>query len=128
MILVDASVLIDYWKHPSPELAAVLRRDDIHICGVVLAELMHGALDQDDCRRIERDIGKFVRLSIDDEDWAALGRNLFLLRVSGVRVPFPDALQATVAIRHEMEFWTLDGHYAMVQTVLTELKLFKAPG
>jgi predicted nucleic acid-binding protein len=124
MILLDASVVIAYWKFHRDEFAAVLRREDIHVCGVTLAELMHGSRDQNDCARIEREIGRFIRLSIDDEDWASLGRNLFLLRTSGIRVPFQDALLATVAITHDMEFWTLDGHYTLIQQALPKLRLF----
>ena len=127
MILVDASVIIDFWKSHREEYADVLRQPGVHMCGVTLAELMHGALNQQDCDDIERKVGRFIRLGIRDEDWAALGRNLYALRKAGIQVSFPDAILATVAVGHDMELWTLDGHFQDMQEVLKDLRLYQGP-
>lgn len=132
MILLDSSVIIDFWKSrrdPSRHaaIADVLGRPGLHICGVTLAELMAGALDALDCDRIEREVGRFVRLHVEDADWTALGRNLYRLRTGGIHVPFPDALLATIALSHDLEVWTLDSRFADIRRVLTDLRLFQGP-
>ena len=127
MILLDTNIIIDFWKSHGDAVAEVLRRSDVYICGVTLAELMQGALDAKDCEQIRARVGKFTGLNVTDEDWASLGRNLYLLRKAGTRVPFQDALLATMAIQHEMELWSFDGHFPMIQAVLPELKLFTMP-
>lgn len=64
---------------------------------------------------------------IPQDLWAALGRNLSALRAHGITVPFPDALIATVAIENDLELWTRDAHFSLIQGVLPQLKLFAEP-
>ena len=41
--------------------------------------------------------------------------------------PFPDAIIATLAIATDIEVWTGDHHYSLIQRVLPALKLFQVP-
>jgi predicted nucleic acid-binding protein len=59
--------------------------------------------------------------------WPNLGRNLSQLAARGITVPFPDALIATVAIDNDLELWNHDSHFAEIQKVLPQLKLFQEP-
>ena len=66
-------------------------------------------------------------MAISDVLWDALGRNLFTLRRSGITVPFTDALITTVEIENDLELWTHDTHFAMIQIALPRLRLFVEP-
>jgi predicted nucleic acid-binding protein len=44
MILIDTNIIIDFWKKPTLEVGNILIAEKIAICGVVIAELIHGAL------------------------------------------------------------------------------------
>ena len=130
MILVDASVIIDFWRAPTTVADEILSRADVCICGITLAELMYGALDEDDSVRIRMKLKRYVQLAIQEEDWPFLGQNLCRLRRIGLRVPFPDAMLATLAVQHDMELWSLDAHFVQIQKAIPSLKLFQtgAPG
>ena len=43
MILFDTNILIDYWRKPEELLKLNITPDKFAICGVVKAELLHGA-------------------------------------------------------------------------------------
>ena len=43
MILVDASVIIEYLRNPSPDLLAALQSGDAVICGATRAEILAGS-------------------------------------------------------------------------------------
>ena len=42
-------------------------------------------------------------------------------------VPFPDAVVATLAIANNLELWTRDAHFTLIQQWLPALKLFQEP-
>ena len=62
MILVDTNVLVRYCRLPSPDLEARLSADDVRLCDLVRAELMHGARDAADLIRLEKFLDTFVTL------------------------------------------------------------------
>ena len=43
MILADTNIFIDFWNNPTKELTEIFAKEDIVICGVIRAELLHGA-------------------------------------------------------------------------------------
>jgi len=42
-----------------------------------------------------------------------------------VTIPFQDAMIATLAIKFNLEVWTLDKHFTKISQVLQELIIFK---
>jgi predicted nucleic acid-binding protein len=64
---------------------------------------------------------------IPDSLWDDVGDNLAALRAAGVTVPFPDVVIATVAIANDIELWTHDNQFTMIQRVLPRLRLFQEP-
>jgi predicted nucleic acid-binding protein len=125
VILVDTSVLIDYARNPSdPKLGSLFRTLPLAICGVARTELLHGSRNPRDKARLILLLDSFSQLSIPETLWDTIGDNLRLLRMSGVTIPFADAVIATVAIANDIELWTHDAHFALVQGVLPALKLF----
>ncbi|MBR0090619.1 MAG: PIN domain-containing protein [Lachnospiraceae bacterium] len=125
MILADTNVFIDFWNHPTDELKAVFEREDIAICGVIRAELLHGAVSDNDFENITTMLEAFDEKNIIADDWQLLGNHLYKLRKSGLTVPFSDAIIATLAIKHDIPIWTSDKHFAMIKNVLTELVLYQ---
>jgi predicted nucleic acid-binding protein len=127
MILLDTTVLVGYLRNPSATVRAVLESGQVAVCGVTRAELLHGARTPKDAAALVAAMDCFVQIPISQSDWDQLGYNLALLRSSGVSVPFPDALIATIAIRDGSDLWTYDAHFQAIGAVLTGLRLFDGP-
>ena len=125
MILADTNVFIDFWNKPTEELSDVFEKEDIVICGVVRAELLHGAVSDKDFANITMMLEAFDEKSLSTEDWQLLGSNLYKLRKNGVKVPFSDAIIATLAMKYNIPVWTGDRHFALIQNILTDLKLYQ---
>ena len=124
MVLADTNIFIDFWNSPTDELIKCFEKEDIVICGVVRAELLHGAISDSDFKNITKLLDVFVEKSFDTEDWQLLGSNLYKLRRKGLTVPFSDAIIATLAIKYDIPVWTGDKHFLLIKNVLTNLKLF----
>jgi hypothetical protein len=127
MILLDTSVIIDYWRKQKPEVALILDGPDVRVCGIVLAELLHGARTPAEIVATEEAVGDFDDIGIPETVWPAVGRNLCALRRAGLSLPFQDVVLATLAILNGMELWSSDGHYLEIQKVLPALRLFVGP-
>ena len=124
MILADTNVFIDFWNNPSPELKKAFEQEEIAICGVIKAELLHGAVSDKDFANISTMLEAFDEISFDEDDWQLLGRNLYKLRKSGLTVPFSDAIIATIAVKENLPIWTSDKHFALMSNVLDGLKFY----
>ncbi len=124
MILVDASVLVAYWRSPSQEWQRVFLDQDCAICGVTRAELCHGARHEVNFVEILAALDDFESIPVDEALWDELGRMLFTLRTRGCAVSFQDALIAAVALRHDLALWTLDADFKRIRDAIPALKLF----
>lgn len=123
MILADTNVIIDYLKGPTDALVKIFREEDIAICGVVEAELLHGSLSEKDADRLSEAISCFEMLPFG-ENWNQLGNMLNKLRINGITLPFSDAMIACVAIRHNVPVLTGDKHFKLIANVFPELKMY----
>jgi len=124
MILADTNIIIDFWKFGSPEDKSIFQNYDVFISGITIAELMHGAKSEHDKLRIIKALEAFPIVSISGKNtWEKLGNILYILKISGITVPFQDALIATLAIEYELKLWTLDKHFKLIKTVLPELTI-----
>jgi predicted nucleic acid-binding protein len=103
MILVDSSVMIDALRKPDPKLQSLFNTLQPAICGIVLAEVLHGARDVADCNRLVTTLAAFPQVAMPEPLWETVGRHLWMLRSKGVSVPFPDVVIATVAIENNIE-------------------------
>ena len=124
MVLADTNIFIDFWNNPTSELIECFERKDIVTCGVVRAELLHGAISDTDFKNIVNLLDAFDEKIFDNDDWQLLGSNLYKLRRKGLTVPFSDAIIATLAIKYDIPVWTGDKHFLLIKNVLTNLKLF----
>src|SRR4051812_20590463 len=100
MILVDTSVVIDYLRSGDPKLLRVFIDNDAAICGVVRAEVLHGARGPKHRQRLVGALNAFQQVLSPESIWDALGDNLAALRAAGITVPLADAIVVTVAIHH----------------------------
>ena len=66
-------------------------------------------------------------MPLPDSIWDDVGDNLAHLRTHGVTVPFADGVLATLAIANDLELWTRDPHFTLIQKWLPALQLFQEP-
>ena len=72
-------------------------------------------------------LGLFQQISIPDSLWEEAGDNLAALRAAGTTISLADVLIATVAISNNLDLWTRDQDFTLVQKVLPSLRLFQEP-
>jgi hypothetical protein len=125
MILLDTSIILDYWRDPKGGLAQHFSRDDLCVCGITIAELMHGCREAADINRVEEGLSTFHRIPLAEDVWSKTGQTLFKLRKAGMTVSFQDAVLATLAIAHGVELWASDKHFELMTRVLADLRLFR---
>jgi predicted nucleic acid-binding protein len=127
MILVDTSVVIDLSRGKDAKLLAILPTLPTAVCGITRAEVLRGARSTTHRLDFHTLLAPFRILTIPDLLWDQIGDNLAALRRSGIAVPFQDITIATTGIYHGVEVWTRDKQFRLMQTVLTQLKLFQEP-
>jgi hypothetical protein len=127
MILVDSTVLIDYFRTKDAKLLRQMKAEEGAVCGIVRAEILHGARDARHRARLRGALNALRQLSIPESLWDVVGDHLAALRAAGVTVPFTDAVIATLAMSLDIELWARDQHFSAIQKVLPQLKLFQEP-
>ncbi len=125
MILADTSVVIDFLRTGDATMRQIIVNQIAAVCGITRAEVLHGARDAKHRARLLQGLSLFQRLPIPDALWDEAGDNLAALRGAGVTVPFADGVIATVAIENDLELWTRDARFALMQPVLPRLRLFQ---
>ncbi len=127
MILTDTSVVIDFVRSGDKKLRKIIVQQPAAVCGITRAEILHGAHDSRHRQRLVRALDLFGQVSCSEAIWDRVGDNLADLRAAGLTVPFADAIIATVGIHYDIEVWARDRHFADIQKVLPQLKLFQEP-
>ena len=124
MIIVDTNILIDFFNEPTTQYAKVFAEKDVCICGVVQAELLHGAKSDKQISQIKAMFTGLNYVAIEANDWIEIGLFLLRLRKGGLKVPFPDAVIAYLAVKLNGEVWTNDKHFSLIKEKVPELRLF----
>jgi predicted nucleic acid-binding protein len=127
MILLETSVFIDHLRGKDPKLPDLFAQLPLAVCGATRAEVIAGHKSTKQRVNEVTVLDGLIQLSTPEAVWDRLGDHLAALRAGGVNVPFADVLIATIAIAADVELWTRDRHYALVQQVLPALKLFAEP-
>jgi predicted nucleic acid-binding protein len=99
----------------------------VAICGVVRAEILCGARNAANRSKLLTELAAFQFLQTSEGLWDAVGDNLAELQRSGLTVPFPDAVIATLGIDLNIQVWSRDPHFLAMQRILPALKLFQEP-
>jgi predicted nucleic acid-binding protein len=76
MILVDASVVIDWSQGKDAKLQQLMPSLPVAVCGVTQAELLHGSRDPAHRQRLLADLATLQFLPIPDALWITIGDNL----------------------------------------------------
>ena len=118
---------IDGLPKPDPKLQSLFNSLQPAICGIVVAEVLHGARDAADYGKLAMALAPFPQVAMHDSIWEVVGRNLWGLRSRGVSVPFQDVAIAIVAMENDFELWTRATQFQLIQTVFPQLKLFQEP-
>jgi hypothetical protein len=124
MILVDTNIIINFWKNPSEKIADIFASEEIVICGIVKAELLHGARNEKDFKTIIEALSEFPFLEIGNDLWDFLGNVLFQLRRNGLTIPFQDAVLTALALMNNARIWTDDKHFQLVAPVFPDLLFY----
>jgi len=124
MVLVDTNILIDYWKNPDEQIKEIFEKEDIAICGIVEAELLHGARSSKDIEILSGAISCFYNLSYSN-NWRQLGRMLYKLRTSGITLPFTDVMIAQIAMEHKVSILSNDKHFTLLKGIFPELVIYR---
>lgn len=124
MILVDTNIIIDLWRNSLGISKGVFVEEVVAICGIIKAELMHGAESEEDLLIISKALSDFEYIPLDESVWDEVGRLNYLLRKSGITVPFQDVVLCALALQYGMFLWSNDRHFDLVKTVADDLKLF----
>jgi predicted nucleic acid-binding protein len=127
MILVDTTVIVDWLRGRDARLNALFPTLPVAICGVTVAEILHGARDPAHRTRLLTWLGTLPLVPIPEALWTAVGDHLAMLRSRGITVPFPDAVIATLALANDIEVWARDRHFLDIQKAIPSLKLFQEP-
>lgn len=127
MIIVDASLVIDYIRGHDPKLQTLLLSLPVAICGVTRAEVLCGSRDPAHRQKLIVALSPFQFVPLPDSLWDTIGDNLATLRLKGITVPLADAVIASLGIENDIEVWARDPHFPLMQRILARLKLFQEP-
>ena len=118
MIIADTSVWVEFFRRRDSSIAraldSLLAQGEIAMTGVVLAEVLQGARDHDDFRRLADLMAGLPFLEMRQETWVQAGELSFGLRREGRLVPLTDLVLAAVALEGGHEIFTLDEHFGRV--------------
>jgi tRNA(fMet)-specific endonuclease VapC len=121
VIVIDTSAWVDYLHDEnlaSPvgkEVAALVTERRAATTGMVVAEVLQGALDEDDYNRLYRTVGRLPFVEADREVWITAGRLSYELRRKGLTTPLSDLLIAAAAMTGGHEIYATDPHFTRVQ-------------
>jgi predicted nucleic acid-binding protein len=127
LILLDASVMVAYLRRRDPGLAQAMGELELGLCGVTRAEILHGARDEEDWRKLVALLDQFAPIEIPEDLWDDVGQRLFELRRRGIVIPFTDVVVATLALARDFEIWAFDKHFPLMAGVFP-LRLYVRPG
>lgn len=124
MILVDANIIIDFWRNPSEVSRRAFLEERVAICGITKAELMRGARNEAELLAISDTLSSLEYISLDESIWHEVGQLSCHLRWNGITIPFQDAVLCALALKDGLFLWSNDRHFDLVKTVVDDLKLF----
>jgi predicted nucleic acid-binding protein len=121
LVVVDTSVWLPFLKGRraphSDALKLLLRSGEAAVTGIVVAEVLQGASNAAEERKLEHALSAAVYLSIGHDGYRAAGRLSAALRRGGRSVQLSDVLVATAAIAHGVPILTADSDYGAIPGV-----------
>lgn len=118
IVLADTSVWIEYLnqrKTPAGDaLETLLRQRRVVTCGLVIAELLQGALSKHEVEAITETFEALPYLEACHSTWTKAGTLAFTLRRKGIIVPLTDCVLAALALESDCELFSVDAHFTKI--------------
>ncbi len=128
MLLADTNVFIKLENGSKDEresIKSIMSRNDVIVCGVVRAELVHGARSEKNRQETQDFLDLYRPLDLESADWRILGDQLYRYKMGGFTVPFTDAMIASIALKYDIPVWANDKHFDMMKNVIPLLKVYR---
>ena len=122
MLLVDTTVWIDFFAsreqaHVQLLEDALLRDEDICVCGVVLAEVLQGIRETKDYRKTKKHFESLIFLPMTQETFISSADIYRRLRRRGITIRNAvDCMIAAVAIEHDVPLLHNDSDFEPIAT------------
>ena len=118
MVIVDTSVWVKALRtgrsEERRELDRLLAAEEVVIVGPVLAELLQGSRNRQECEELHRRLSALHYAAETQQIWARVGSLSFQLRQGGDAVGLVDLLIAALATEYGHELYTLDQHFQCI--------------
>ena len=127
-LLADTNVFIKLERGSKEEKASIrsiMSKNDVIVCGVVRAELVHGARSDKNRREIQDFLDLYRPLDLESADWRFLGDQLYTYKMGGFTVPFTDAVIASIGMKYDIPVWANDKHFDMMKSVIPKLTVYR---
>ena len=122
LVLADSSVWIELLRRGrssvADDLRGLLKNKLICTHGVVRAELLTGAVSDEDFKGMEIGLLALPHLEDPPEVWAKVSWARYRLARKGHRATMSDLLLAVAASHHRRPLFTLDAAFERIRTVL----------
>lgn len=119
-VLVDTSVLIEFLKgneQYGEEITKLLDENRVFSTGLIIAELLQGLKNMKEEQYLTELITAVNLLEITTDLWIDTGNLSLSLRRKGINLPLTDAAIAALAIKHNLQIFTLDKHFEQIPGV-----------
>ncbi len=119
-ILADTSVWIEFFKPESPagkKLEALLVKNLVRICGIILLELLQGVKSEAEKIKILEALSTIEYFEMTKSLWQNSADLSASLKKKGVNLPLSDIFIASISIEHGLPIFTLDKHFEQIPGV-----------
>ncbi|NCO68671.1 MAG: PIN domain-containing protein [Nitrospirae bacterium] len=116
-VLVDTSVLIEFLKgneQYGEEITKLLDENRVFFTGVIIAELLQGLKNMKEKQYLTELITAVNVLEITTDLWIDTGNLSLSLRRKGINLSLTDVAIASLAIKHNLQIFTLDKHFEQI--------------
>ena len=126
-VLIDTSVWITFFrgkdKKVIDEVSSLLQKGRAVIAGIVLMELLQGALNEKELDNISTLLDPVERIDPSARQWEEAGRLSYRLRKKGATTATVDTLLAMLAIENDCSLFTEDRHFEIIEKQ-SDLRLY----
>ena len=117
-VLADTSVWIEYLNRQKTAagdmLQDLLEQHRVVTCGLVIAELLQGALTTQEADIITDTFEALYYLDVHPSTWVKAGNIAFALRRKGITVPLSDCMLSALALEAGCEIFSVDAHFRKI--------------
>ena len=126
-VLVDTSIWIDFFRNKSLPTSQNLLHllDNDHACttGIVITELLRGARDEGELKRVRELLKPVLITAPQEKTWEEAGHLAYKLSKKGLTIYTVDAVIAAIAKENKLALFTTDKHFSQIATH-AELNLY----